>query len=408
VADVANKKMTTNIVRFETTNGNGDIFEIDLVNVCRAKLPISGIWNGYNVVNEQIGIGDGITTDFDLPKNYAKDEGLSIKINGVSVLNYLKELYLSRIGYKLNYSFGGAANAFSPEGDYFASYTTYNANIPIYKRNGESFAVIATVNISGSSEVKGLALSPNAEYFAACDYNARIQVFKRSGNTFTKIVDNAPSINGNGYACAFSPDGIYLAIGDTSSPYLTIFKRTGDIFTKLPNPTTSPSGTVQHIAFSPDGIYLAVGHDYSPYVTIYKRDGDIFTKLPNPASLPSSYGSHVVFTQDGNYLGVSEWSGETFATVYSRNGDSFTKITSSKPLIFTGLSANSVALPLSIDYIASGNGIYNLTKNKTKIKFDTPPIAGDVISADYSIDYMPKDINHVIDVSFSIQFGEGA
>ena len=41
------------------------------------------------------------------------------------------------------------------------------------------------------------------------------------------------------------------------------------------------------------------------------------------------------------------------------------------------------------------------------IKFNNPPAIGDAITADYSIDYIPKDENHVLDVSFTLQFADG-
>ena len=40
------------------------------------------------------------------------------------------------------------------------------------------------------------------------------------------------------------------------------------------------------------------------------------------------------------------------------------------------------------------------------IIFDTPPAAGDVITIDYTTDYIPKDGDHVLDISLILQFGE--
>ena len=41
------------------------------------------------------------------------------------------------------------------------------------------------------------------------------------------------------------------------------------------------------------------------------------------------------------------------------------------------------------------------------ITFATPPAAGAVITADYTVPYIPKDENHVLDLQCSIQWGEG-
>jgi len=41
------------------------------------------------------------------------------------------------------------------------------------------------------------------------------------------------------------------------------------------------------------------------------------------------------------------------------------------------------------------------------ITFDTPPDNGVAITADYTVDYIPKNENYVLDVTFTILFGEG-
>src|SRR5690606_4456614 len=79
-----------------------------------------------------------------------------------------------------------------------------------------------------------------------------------------KVNDPSTLPTGDGFGVSFSPDGNYLAVGHSSSPYVTIYKRNGDTFTKLPNPSTLPINTVFGVSFSPDGNYLAVGHWDSP------------------------------------------------------------------------------------------------------------------------------------------------
>ena len=43
----------------------------------------------------------------------------------------------------------------------------------------------------------------------------------------------------------------------------------------------------------------------------------------------------------------------------------------------------------------------------SKVVFNTPPAAGDVITIDGIVPYYPKDENYVVDVTFELQFGEG-
>lgn len=43
-----------------------------------------------------------------------------------------------------------------------------------------------------------------------------------------------------------------------------------------------------------------------------------------------------------------------------------------------------------------------------QITFHTPPALGTVITADYTVPYIPKDSNHVLDLQVAIQYGEGS
>lgn len=49
----------------------------------------------------------------------------------------------------------------------------------------------------------------------------------------------------------------------------------------------------------------------------------------------------------------------------------------------------------------------NRTEDRKIFVFDTPPPEGAVITADYTVPYIPKDENHVLDLQCSIQWGEG-
>lgn len=49
---------------------------------------------------------------------------------------------------------------------------------------------------------------------------------------------------------------------------------------------------------------------------------------------------------------------------------------------------------------------FELLSAPDQITFNEPPGEGDVITVDYSVPYIPKDENHVLDLQLSIQFGE--
>lgn len=55
--------------------------------------------------------------------------------------------------------------------------------------------------------------------------------------------------------------------------------------------------------------------------------------------------------------------------------------------------------------VSLGGGT-NADLNGYAIRFDTPPAAGAVITADYKTPMIPKDENHLMDVSMTVTFGE--
>lgn len=59
-------------------------------------------------------------------------------------------------------------------------------------------------------------------------------------------------------------------------------------------------------------------------------------------------------------------------------------------------------------YIDNTEQASGVTWGESAITFDTAPVDGSVITADYWVDYIPKDVNHVLDVGFSIILGEGS
>src|SRR5690606_10078121 len=112
-----------------------------------------------------------------------------------------------------------------------------------------------------------------------------------------------------------------------------------------------------------DGTVMAVSHTGSPYITTYDWIDGAWVKRPDPASLPRDIGHGVALTPDGTVMAVAHHASPYITT-------------------YTGLPF-------------------------TQITFDTPPALGDVITADYIVDGVHKTDQYVIDVSFSIQFGEG-
>ena len=120
------------------------------------------------------------------------------------------------------------------------------------------------------------------------------------------------------------------------------------------------------VSLSSDGSVLAVGtYNVSPYVKIYDWDAG-WTERATPPNMPS-YGWSVSLSSDGSILAVGIYSSSPYVKVYDYNG-----------LIY-----------------------------KTRIKFTTAPASAEAITADYTVNGIHKTINYVVDMSYSIYFGEG-
>lgn len=228
---------------------------------------------------------------------------------------------------------------------------------------------------------------------------------------FSKIKTPTSIPTGVGYATAFSPDDNYLALGHSTTPFLTMYKRIEDDFTKIafPVPSTvvngitfSPNGnllvlaingTVSEVynrtgdvftkiatltlpsqafsvAFSSNGEYMCIGHNGGSFISIYKVLGDTFTKISDPNILPTGYVRSVSFSPDGQYLCVTH-NNAPYATIYKKNGDSFIKVEISDPPSSMGygcsfslngnyLSISTSATPFICNYKINGDSFKRL------------------------------------------------
>ncbi len=76
---------------------------------------------------------------------------------------------------------------------------------------------------------------------------------------------------------------------------------------------------------------------------------------------------------------------------------------------WTDINGNTDAISKKAKYFyCPSNDYYNqmASYDGYNIVFDTPPANGDVITIDYTTDYIPKDTDHVLDIQLTLQFGE--
>ncbi len=106
-ADVGNRKILFSEERFGTADGNSDygIWNVGFASdtdeiIFTSVLPVTGVFEGYNVEGEEVGVGDGTTTEFDL--KWEKGSNLTLKVDGSPVsednyeFNFRKEYIINK------------------------------------------------------------------------------------------------------------------------------------------------------------------------------------------------------------------------------------------------------------------------------------------------------------------------
>lgn len=211
-----------------------------------------------------------------------------------------------------------------------------------------------------------------------------ISVYQRSGGTFTKVANPDVLPPGIVYGADWSPDGTMLACAHSSSPYLTIYKWTGTALEKMTDiQGGNPSGTSYNVRWNPAGTHLAVVHNGVPYASVYEFNGtSTFTKLtgsPNGSAFditPSSIQYSCAWAPDGSEL----YTVGAYSSGVGVNGQSYTVSGSSFTYfrdITVGVVSYSIARDPNSNRLAIGYGatspsgwIQQYTPNATIPKYD--------------------------------------
>lgn len=223
---------------------------------------------------------------------------------------------------------GSGICSFSPDGVHFAVSKTTAPFLVIYKRTGDSFVILNTIDTPPTASISGLAFSPDGDHLVLSITAApRIAIYRRNGDNYTKIA-NPSTLPTNYGRVFFSKDGQYVAISNVGT-YVFWYKRAGDTFTNLTN--ISVAGQCSYVDFSSDSQYMAVLHENAPCLSVFKKGtGDTYTKLPDLTTRPSVTNSslgYTMFSPDDLYLFSAGESG-TRIVWHKRSGDTFTALTS--------------------------------------------------------------------------------
>ena len=214
-----------------------------------------------------------------------------------------------------------------------------------------SLSSVASLTPAGSANA--VTWSPNGLYLAVGHSTSpRLTVYRRSANTFTSV-GVPPTFGGACNSLNFSSDGDYLAGVATGTGFrLRVFKRSGDVFTHLSTGVDFDiPGTGNSCAFSPDTNLLAVGHVFSSSVSlaVYSRSAHTFTRLTSADQSTTTVNS-VSWSPDGAYLVAGTSADATLLHIWSRSGTTFTKLNSTT--VFSSLPTSNVR---GVAYSPDGN-----------------------------------------------------
>lgn len=233
-------------------------------------------------------------------------------------------------------------------------FSNFGASAPLYPQFPWSSPTKLTNPTSlPAGNGQSVDCTPNSEYVAVGHTTTPfVTIYKRKGTELVKLANPATLPASDGLDCAFSLDGQFLAVAHATTPFITVYQRTEgtDTWTKLTNPVTLPAGAGGGCAWCPNGEFLAVGHTTTPFVTIYQRSGTTLTKLTNPGTLPAGNASAVAWSSDGQFLFVGH-STTPFITIYQRTGGvTFTKL--SNPASLPPAAVVGVAMTNDMNYLA--------------------------------------------------------
>jgi hypothetical protein len=149
------------------------------------------------------------------------------------------------------------------------------------------------------------------------------------------------SLSPSGFDVGFNPITNDVAIGYTTSPYITVYPVTSSGFgTKYSDPSSLPVGTVDSLKFSSTGTLLGAGAASSPYIAVWDWSGGFGSKYSNPSTLPVAATTSMDWSSTSDSIVTCQATTTPYTAAYSWSGGFGTKYSdpSSVPTISRSVS----------------------------------------------------------------------
>jgi hypothetical protein len=228
-----------------------------------------------------------------------------------------------------------ASSGWSPDGNYFATYTTGSPYLKIYKRTGASFSHLTSAvdtQVSPSNSATTLMWSPDGNFIAISGGSGNPDrmiwySWNAGTETATKLTNptTLPSSGSNTWSLAWNPTSDAILMGMEGAPYFRYYTRSGNTLTAdfgVFAGTVSPSSRFFGAQWSHDGSRFAIAMFNLSETWVYSDDGDGTYTLE--ATL-SGGKSGVVWSPDDSLLMMN--GGSPNLTAYHRSGSTYTNIT---------------------------------------------------------------------------------
>lgn len=339
---------------------------------------------------------------------------------------------------ELNYGsvYNAVDSAFSHDGKYMACCDSRYSKIEMRMRNAEDAYELVAVDALSTKQPyvrNNMHFSADSSYFfTAAELAPRLNLYTVLDGVFTRLASYPDEQASYIYASALSPDAKYTAVSYNMDGHrLDIYEKdVNDNNVLLQSPTEVMQYAVD-MKFNADGQYLAVGTAAAtttgPRLHLYKLVDGLFVEqdsITHDDSVdgPVAYGVDALQWL-GKYLIVGN-GGSTSnpygIRMFDTTDDTLEEITyggDPKGQRYGVCSANINTLALTPDNKYTVPGIASSAEtnyvymyfyrimNQTQIHFDTPPAQDAVISAEYHTNAIPKDDDHVLDITWEIQVG---
>jgi len=214
--------------------------------------------------------------------------------------------------------------AWSPDSQYLAV-TASNAApyLWVYKRTGDSLALLTLPSTGMVSRAQGLTWSPDGNELAVAP-EATIAPFilRRTGDAFSfqTLGDQPPSVEQE-RGLNYSPDGGYLLL--TTSAAVYAWRVQSGAYTPLGKSANLPATAYTREAsdYAGDSTMFATGLSASPWLQLFSAAGAQLRGELVPAGVTAEV-RQVRFSPDSRYLGFAT-AASPYAKLYQRTVDSF-------------------------------------------------------------------------------------